>query len=74
MDLQTHETKSFQTIFNNSFTLSEISTFEILISKKLLQLYFRYIQKIISYEKYLSTNNCNNTQQKLFLKVVRNVA
>ena len=74
MDLQTHETKSFQTIFNNSFTLSEISTFEISIAKKLLQIYFRYIQKINSYEKYLSTNNCNNTQQKLFLKVVRNVA
>ena len=74
MDLQTHETKSFQTIFNNSFTLSEISTFEISISKKLLQIYFRYIQKINFYEKYLSTNNCNNTQQKLFLKVVRNVA
>ena len=66
--------KAFKQFFNNSFTLCRISTFEISVSKKLLQLYFRYIQKINSYEKYLSTNNCNNTQQKLFLKVVRNVA
>ena len=35
---------------------------------------FSIYKKINSYEKYLSTNNCTNTQQKLFLKVVRNVA
>ena len=40
--------KAFKTIFNNSFTLCKISTFEISVSEKLLQLYFWYIRNINS--------------------------
>ena len=43
--------QAFKTIFNNSFTLCKVSTFEISVSEKLLQLYFRCIQNISSFEK-----------------------
>ena len=39
---------AFKTIFNNSFTLCKISTFEISVSEKILQLYFWYIRNINS--------------------------